>query len=67
MTPTWTPPASARPREERKRIIAAAIANARGMRRGVPPIINVLDILPPKLRDEVLDDAENVLLALGEP
>ncbi|WP_407523664.1 hypothetical protein [Methylobacterium oryzisoli] len=33
---------------------AAAIANARGGRRGAPPIGNVLRILPDKLRDEVM-------------
>jgi hypothetical protein len=41
-------------------IIASAIANARGMRRGVPSIRNVLDLLPAKLREEVMDDAKNV-------
>lgn len=60
----WHPPATGPSREERKRMIAAAIANARGMRRGAPPIVNVLDILPAKLREEVMDDAENVLRAL---
>lgn len=45
--------------------IAAAIANARGMRRGVPTISNILDILPAKLRDEVIDDAENVLAEIA--
>ena len=45
-------------------IIASAIANARGMRRGVPTISNVLDLLPEKLRDEVMDDAENVISEL---
>ena len=45
-------------------IIASAIANARGMRRGVPTISNVLDLLPEKLREEVMDDAENVISEL---
>lgn len=45
--------------------IAAAIANARGGRRGMPPIVNILDVLPEKLRNEVLDDADHVLKALG--
>ena len=45
-------------------IIAAAIANARGNRRGVPEIVNILEILPEKLRCEVLDDADAVLAAL---
>jgi hypothetical protein len=44
---------------------AAAIANARGARRGMPAIVNVLELLPEKLRAEVLDDAEAVLAALG--
>ena len=42
---------------------AAAIANARGGRRGMPPIKNVLDILPDKLRREVMEDAEAALEA----
>lgn len=49
-----------------KEIIATAIANARGMRRGVPTISNVLDLLPDKLKDEVLDDADNVIKELEE-
>lgn len=47
-------------------IIAGAIANARGMRRGVPMISNVLDILPEKLKEEVFDDADSVVKALKE-
>lgn len=47
------------------RIIAAAIANARGNRRGMPTITNVLDVLPQKLRDEVMDDAMAVLRAVN--
>lgn len=42
---------------------AAAIANARGGRRGAPEIVNVLDMLPQKLRDEVMEDAEAALTA----
>lgn len=45
---------------------ATAIANMRGGRRGVPPIDNVLDILPEKVRLEILEDAEAVLQAIGE-
>lgn len=48
----------------RREVIAAAIANARGMRRGAPPISNVLEILPPKIKAEVLDDAEAVEKAI---
>jgi hypothetical protein len=47
-------------------IIAAALANARGMRRGVPKIVNVLDLLPEDILAEVMDDAEAVLEALRE-
>lgn len=50
---------------ETLRVAAAAIANERGGRRGVPAIANILDILPQKLRDEVFEDAEAVLIALG--
>lgn len=45
---------------------AAAIANARGNRRGMPSISNVLDILPEKLRVEVLEDAMAALKAAWE-
>ena len=51
--------------DEEIKIVAAAIANARGGRRGMPPIKNILDILPAKLREEVLDDASAVLAALA--
>lgn len=42
---------------------AAAIANARGGRRGAPAFRNILAVLPEKLRDEVLEDAEVALKA----
>lgn len=42
---------------------AAAIANARGGRRGMPPILNILEMLPEKLRDEVMEDAKDALAA----
>lgn len=45
--------------------IAAAIANARGDRRGMPMITNILDVLPQKLRDEVIDDAQAVVRAIN--
>lgn len=45
-------------------IIASAIANGKLMRNGVPPIANVLDILPESLLEEVNDQAENVLKEL---
>lgn len=44
---------------------AAAIANARGGRRGMPAIANVLELLPPNLREEVLEDARAALEAAG--
>jgi hypothetical protein len=44
-------------------VAAAAIANTRAGRRGAPPISNVLAILPQKLKDEVLEDAEAALRA----
>jgi hypothetical protein len=49
----------------RSEIVAAAagIANARGGRRGMPPIANILELLPLELLDEVLDDAEAALTA----
>jgi hypothetical protein len=47
------------------RTMVAAIANARGNRRGVPAITNILDVLPPKLRDEVIDDAMAVMRAVN--
>ncbi|WP_298704530.1 hypothetical protein [uncultured Variovorax sp.] len=46
---------------------AAAIANARGGRRGAPQIRNILRILPEKLLDEVLEDAEVALKAALTP
>lgn len=50
-------------RERRVRAAAAAIANARGNRRGVPTIINILDLLPRHLVDEVMEDARVALQA----
>jgi len=44
--------------------MAAAIANARGMRRGVPTITNILELLPGKLLVEVIEDAGAALDAL---
>jgi len=45
---------------------AAAIANARGGRRGAPPIRNILEMpeqLSPKLLAQVVEDAEAALTA----
>jgi hypothetical protein len=47
------------------RVAAAAIANARGARNGVPRIKNVLDALPPYMREPLLDDAAEALRAVG--
>lgn len=47
-------------------VIAGALANARGMRRGIPIITNVLDLLPDNLRQEVRDDAEVVIAQLRD-
>lgn len=46
-------------------IIASAIANARGARHGVVSISNVLEILPYKLKQECIEDAEAVYQALN--
>ena len=46
-------------------VIAAAIANARGGRRGMPPIDHVLRLLPANLRREVMEDACAVIDALA--
>lgn len=45
------------------RAAAAAMANARGNRRGVPSITNILEMLPKKLFDEVMEDAAAALEA----
>lgn len=41
--------------------IATILVNQRLMRNGSPPIVNALDLLPAKLREEVLDDAQAVI------
>lgn len=43
---------------------AAAIANARGARRAVPAITNVLDVLPGDLKAAVIEDATAALEAI---
>ena len=45
---------------------AAAIANARGNRRGVPTITNILDVLPARLREECIEDATAALQAMDQ-
>ncbi len=54
-----------KPTKEQIELAAAAIANERGGRRGMPPIANVLELLPDKLRDEVTEDAAAALDAVG--
>ena len=51
------------PTKAQIRVAAAAIANARAGRRGAPHITNVLDILPPRLLGEVMEDAKAALEA----
>ena len=53
-----------KPTQEQIELAAAAIANARGGRRGMPPISNVLEMLKgavPALHAEVMEDAEAAL------
>lgn len=42
---------------------AEAIANARGMRRGIPSIAGILAALPSKIHDDVMEDAKAALEA----
>ena len=46
-------------------VMATAIANSIGNRRGMPSITNVLDFLPQDLRNNIIEDAEAALKALG--
>lgn len=45
-------------------IIAETLVNQKMMRNGSPSFTNPLDILPPHLLKEILDDAGEVLKAL---
>ena len=45
-------------------IIARELANAKGARRGMPPIGNILDLLPRHLLEEVLADSDAVIAVL---
>lgn len=47
-----------------QKVITEALANARGMRHGVPPISNILEALPSNIKEQVLSDAEEVIKAL---
>jgi len=47
-------------------IAAAAIANARGNRHGVPAIVDILEVIGPKLREEVIEDTRAALEALDK-
>jgi len=56
-----------KPTKEQIELAAAAIANARGGRRGMPPVSNVLDMLKsvsPTLHAEVMEDAEAALMVV---
>ena len=55
---------SAISKEQKIRVAAAAIANARGARRGVPEIVNILSLIPRKLVEEVTDDATAAVEAI---
>jgi hypothetical protein len=44
--------------------IATILVNQRIMRNGSPPISNALDLLPARLRDEVMGDAQAVVEGL---
>lgn len=61
------PAAAAEDRSEEARIhqVACAILNARGNRRGVPTIANILDLVPVPIADEARDDARAVLAAIA--
>lgn len=50
--------------DDQIRAAAAAIANARGARRGAPFVTNILDVLPIHLRSEVMEDAGAALRAI---
>ncbi len=45
--------------------IATILVNQRVMRNGSPPISNVLDMIPARLRSEVMDDAQAVIEGLA--
>lgn len=45
--------------------IATILVNQRIMRNGSPPIVNALELLPQKLRDEVMDDAKAIIDGLA--
>jgi hypothetical protein len=47
--------------------VAAAIANARGARRGMPRITNILAVVGTATRAELIEDARAVLEEIREP
>jgi|GEM_PF-1881386 len=51
--------------EHVKEVGVAAIANARGGRRGVPPIANIVEVLPARILAEVSEDMDAVMTALA--
>jgi hypothetical protein len=44
--------------------VATAIVNARGGRRGAPPIKNILAVIPPDLVQHAMDDARAAIAAV---
>lgn len=57
--------------DERTKLVASALANARGARNGVPAVANVLELLQasPRLRklyDEVIEDAHSAIRIADE-
>lgn len=52
-----------KPTQKQIEVAAAAIANARGGRRGLPEVTNILEMLPENLVREVMEDAEAALTA----
>lgn len=55
-----------RTKEQTIVLIAETLVNQRIMRKYAPPMANPLDILPKKLRDEVMEDAEAVYNAISD-
>lgn len=51
--------------KDKQTIIAETLVNQRVMRNGSPALTNPLDILPPRLLNEVMEDAKEILKALG--
>jgi len=50
--------------QEKIDLVAEVLANRRGLRNGMPPITNILDLLPGDIKQQVVDDATAVLEVL---